>query len=185
MPMARADGGLKLARYLNRINQLAPNEPIRVIAHSHGCNVVKHASLSKELHPGVRISAAVFLACPHVPFEDLVYKKIYYRPAPERLGAILNLYSILDSVQGKWAELVTGHFMPVTMSRIDPDEASRHLYQDHEIATLDDGVSSHSAMHGARVGWLVGRWLAAGGQFARVLKGHSKLLPVPRGDTGE
>ncbi len=49
----RDAGAQHLARYLSTIKDIAPNEPIRLIAHSHGCNVVKKASSHKKLSSSV------------------------------------------------------------------------------------------------------------------------------------
>ena len=54
----------QLAAYLNIVADLT-DEPIRIIAHSHGCNVVKLASSLPELSNNVFIDQAAFLACPH------------------------------------------------------------------------------------------------------------------------
>lgn len=61
--ISRKFAAADFAKYLNVIFDLT-NEPIRVIAHSHGCNVVKQASSSSKLNPHVYIGRAVFLACP-------------------------------------------------------------------------------------------------------------------------
>ena len=105
------------ADYLNTVADLT-DEPIRVIAHSHGCNVVKLASSLPSLSPNVTIEQAVFLACPHF-FEDeytqeglsgldrfdigkvhKAYKKtghrFRYALDPDRFGRILNVYCKLN-----------------------------------------------------------------------------------------
>jgi predicted alpha/beta hydrolase family esterase len=97
---------MELVQYLNRLRR-ETDEPIRIIAHSHGCNVVKLASMSRELSADVHISKAVFLACPH--FWEANYeaeeptsvldkfkfkrlrphgRKYRYRASPERFGRI-------------------------------------------------------------------------------------------------
>ncbi len=53
-----------LAAYLNALRSVT-DEPIRIVAHSHGCNVVKLASMLPELDSSVIVESAVFLACPH------------------------------------------------------------------------------------------------------------------------
>lgn len=95
----RRVAGEQLARYLNVVAQLSPRAPIRVIAHSHGCNVVKRASASTRLSPQVFIPQAVFLACPHVVSSSSFGSKYPYRLNPERFGRILGLSSPRDSVQ--------------------------------------------------------------------------------------
>lgn len=121
---ARGRGAEALVKYLNAIRKLS-DKPIRIIAHSHGCNVVKMASSMPELDPRVHIDAAVFLACPH--FYEIEYtqkkprnwkdkfnpeyiklnptgRRFRYKLSPERFGAILNLYTQSDDVQVKLAE---------------------------------------------------------------------------------
>ena len=99
MTNERADAGEQFARYLNVLSSLS-NEPIRVIAHSHGCNVVKAASMHSVLSPAVKIQKAVFLACPHFWEQGANGMKYFrYRARPDRFGEILNIYSTQDAVQ--------------------------------------------------------------------------------------
>jgi hypothetical protein len=189
MGVSREAAGSHLARYLNAIYRVAPADPIRIIAHSHGCNVVKRASADKRLDPAIHVRQAVFLACPHFGGSDRA--TFSYRLAPARFGAVLNLYSRTDSVQTSIADAVKGvpsarivEHMPQASHRTDRDPASTRLYADFEIPTADQGVAAHSALHGATVGYLVGRWLA-GQDFAGLLRAfRAKLLPVPEGDHG-
>lgn len=96
MPDARRAGGEFLAAYINRILQISPREPIRLVAHSHGCNVVKSASAVPLLSLVARFPRVVFLACPHfmgagpsrscLPSSPL-YKPFRAHPQPlQRLG---------------------------------------------------------------------------------------------------
>jgi len=130
----------ELARYLNIVASLT-DEPIRIIAHSHGCNVVKLASSLPELSPQVMIEQAVFLACPHF-YEDQYkqeqlsgldqfdirkvhqgYKKSGYRFRyaldPQRFGRILNVYCQQDSVQVDLAESFSGGMVPLNGSFLE------------------------------------------------------------------
>jgi hypothetical protein len=130
----RGAAAIWLARYLNRVRTLT-NERIRIIAHSHGCNVVKLASSHDELSPDVFIDRAVFLACPH--FSEKAYRveepknwtdkfdigkqmpkecgrRFRYRVDPRRFGSILNVYSERDSVQVDLAEVWSGGPAPQT-----------------------------------------------------------------------
>jgi hypothetical protein len=127
----------QLAQYLNTVAELA-DEPIRIVAHSHGCNVVKLASSLPELSPRVHIEQAVFLACPHF-YEDeytqeelswqdrldirkvsRAYKKsghrFRYRLDPQRFGRILNIYCEKDKVQVDLAQSLSGGTVPLTGS---------------------------------------------------------------------
>ncbi|WP_417672277.1 hypothetical protein [Roseibium sp.] len=134
--LARGAAAIWLAKYLNRLWEVTP-EPIRIIAHSHGCNVVKLASSLEELTPGVVIDKAVFLACPH--FWETEYgadepqswmdkldikkqalkpvgERYRYRLDPERFGSVLNLYSERDAVQVDIADTWSGAYAPQTGS---------------------------------------------------------------------
>lgn len=71
---ARGHGAEALVKYLNAIRKLS-DEPIRIVAHSHGCNVIKLASSMPNLDPDVHIEAAVFLACPHFYEIEYMQKK--------------------------------------------------------------------------------------------------------------
>jgi hypothetical protein len=125
----------QLARYLNIVADLT-DEPIRIIAHSHGCNVVKLASSLPELAPNVYIDQAVFLACPHfyedeytqaeLGWQDRVnirkvneaYQKtgyrFRYRVNPRRFRRILNIYCEKDKVQVDLARSLSGGTVPLT-----------------------------------------------------------------------
>lgn len=126
----RGEGARALVQRLNRLRQQT-DEPIRIIAHSHGCNVVKLASTDSELSPNVHIAQAVFLACPHFweanyeadkptswldkfKFELLKQRgrKYRYRAMPQRFGRILNLYSESDLVQVSLAKSLSGTYVP-------------------------------------------------------------------------
>lgn len=126
----RGEGARALVQHLNRLRQQT-DEPIRIIAHSHGCNVVKLASADSELSPNVHIAKAVFLACPHFwepnyeaekptswldkfKFELLKQRgrKYRYRAMPRRFGRILNLYSESDLVQVSVAQSLSGTYVP-------------------------------------------------------------------------
>ncbi len=124
-----------LAKYLNAVAELT-SEPIRIIAHSHGCNVVKLASSLPELSSAVHIDQAVFLACPHF-YEDeytqeelswqdrldirkvaeaykATKRRYRYPVAPHRFGRILNVYCETDKVQVDLAQSLSGGQVPLT-----------------------------------------------------------------------
>ena len=130
----------RLVEYLNTVAELT-DEPIRVIAHSHGCNVVKLASSLPALSPAVYIEQAVFLACPHFREDrreqgelggldqfDIgkvhqAYQKtgdrFRYRVAPDRFGRILNIYNERDEVQVNLAQSLSGGQVPLTGSFLE------------------------------------------------------------------
>ncbi|MDD5542221.1 MAG: hypothetical protein PHX83_03535 [Acidobacteriia bacterium] len=191
MGISREAAAYQLVKYINTLHQISPQEPIRIVAHSHGCNVVKRASADKKLLPGIRFPQAVFLACPHFVGAD--GKTFTYRLAPQRFGTILNLYSPQDSVQTSFAETFQGlpggrmaDWIPSSSHRMEQDVRARAVYRDYEIPTRDAGVHAHTAMHGALVGYVVGRWLVQGGDFgAAVTHVPRELWPVALGDFGE
>jgi hypothetical protein len=189
--ISRDAAASNLVKYLNTLHGVAPNETVRIIAHSHGCNVVKLASADKKLLPTIHFKQVAFLACPH--FAGVDGKTFTYRLAPARFGAVLNLYSRNDSVQTSYAENFLGlpgprlaDWTPSRSFRTEQDVTSRAVYQDFEIPTLDSGKSAHTAMHGIVVGYLVGRWFGLGGNFRLMLEQLGRgVLPVPKGDYGE
>lgn len=146
----RGAAARQLAEYLNVVAGLT-EEPMRIIAHSHGCNVVKLASSLRELSPRVVIEQAVFLACPHF-YEDAYeqeamswqdrldirkvhagYKKsghrFRYKLDPARFGRILNLYCERDEVQVDLAQSLSGGQVPLTGS-----------FLENVLAQLTDGI---------------------------------------------
>jgi hypothetical protein len=163
----RDAGGDWLAAYLNALQKLT-SEPLRLIAHSHGCNVVKLASASGQLDRRIRIDKAVFLACPHffTPNAATSYQVPYKFPA-DRFGRILNVYCPTDSVQLDIASHLSGQFLTASIRemqspsafRTEQDEEVQHLYENVELAADCSGVQAHSVMHGSMVGEAIGAWL--------------------------
>ncbi|MEO1204709.1 MAG: hypothetical protein AAFV45_00100 [Pseudomonadota bacterium] len=170
-------GGKQLARYLEAVTELDPDETIHIIAHSHGCNVVKQAT--RELAKPVKLGRLVFLACPH--FTDIHGGEPTYRIEPSVLGPyrtpILNFYSPQDVVQTTVARLMPDLGMAPGMPEIgflgfegtplveshrsDPDPAAAGLYEELEVEfTGGDGVAAHGAVHKPEVGRFLGYWFA-------------------------
>ena len=85
MPAVRDAGADQLVDYVNTVSTLT-DEPLRIIAHSHGCNLVKSASSHRQLSNGVFIDRAVFLACPHFAAESGGGLSFPYRLGPCRFG---------------------------------------------------------------------------------------------------
>lgn len=192
--MLREQGGRALARYLNLIKKIAPDEPIRIIAHSHGCNVVKHASSCGLLDSSVHIERAVFLACPHFSIQVLSKTKYPYTLDPSKFGQILNLYSPFDSVQVEIARNYPGPpdnfdftIGTVKAEREEQNLETRHAYKNYEIPTTDTGIKAHTAMHGRMLGTLCGIFLSCKeNEFDDVYAYFKeKYLPVPANDFGE
>lgn len=165
--------GVRLARYLEALARLSPTETIDVIAHSHGCNVVKVATAHVASH--VRLGRAVFLAAPHC--EDLVRGKdpyVYTLNAARLAGGdrrappVLNVYSEEDTVQTTIADHAPDFYgappgiSPVfDVHRRDRDPRARSAYDDLELPTrMGRGSHVHGALHGPTVGRLVSYWLA-------------------------
>jgi hypothetical protein len=133
--MARGRAAVWLAAYLNALRSVT-DEPISIVAHSHGCNVVKLGSMLPELDSSVFVESAVFLACPHFWKEDPVFetgqtwrepaemrgqlkpkridRQFGYRANPRVFGRILNLYLHKDAVQNALSEKLSGAYAPQT-----------------------------------------------------------------------
>lgn len=60
MPAVRDAGADQLVHYLNTVSTLT-DEPLRIIAYSHGCNLVKSASSHRELSG--RVPTRYFKKC--------------------------------------------------------------------------------------------------------------------------
>jgi hypothetical protein len=192
-PDERRSAAQSLVKYLNRLHELAPSEPLRTVAHSHGGNVVKAASSDRDLSPTIYFEKSVFLACPHFAAQVGRETRYPYKLSPDRFGQILNLYSELDTVQTKFAEKFPGRLgyrlidhYPPTSNRVEQDPDVKHVYEDHEIPTTDVGVDAHAAVHGQSVGYLVGVWLASNRKFSYAIGQFGRQrLPVPGKDFGE
>lgn len=154
------------ADYLNIVTELT-DEPIRVIAHSHGCNVVKLASSLPSLLSGVEIEQAVFLACPHF-YEDeytqgqvsgldrfnirkvsKAHRKTGYRFRyalnPNRFGRILNIFCENDKVQVNFAKSFSGGLVPLTGSFM------QNVMQQFSSGTHETPMSSRQEIDQAAV----------------------------------
>lgn len=159
----RGDGADKLVQYLNQLRRRT-DEPIRIIAHSHGCNVVKLASMSPGL--SANVSKAVFLACPH--FWEVNYeaaepaslserfsferlhprgRKYRYRASPQRFGKILNLYSERDGVQVDLAKSLSGGMVPLTGRFVDDFLKMLRTGDVYELPMADRMDSDPLAQH--------------------------------------
>lgn len=161
----RGDGAGRLVRYLNWLRHQT-DESIRIVAHSHGCNVVKLASMSPELSSDVHISKAVFLACPHFwednydagepksVLEKFSFRllrphgrKYRYRASPQRFGRILNLYSARDGVQVDLAKSWSGGVAPQTGHLVDDSLRMLRTGDVYELAKADRTDSDPLALH--------------------------------------
>jgi hypothetical protein len=163
--ISRKMAGNDLAKYLNALSS-ATAEPIRVIAHSHGCNIVKHASSSSKLANDVYIESAAFLACPHMTDADS--GKMLYRLNPSRFGRIGNFYSerdvVVRDIANKLATASGWNLEVPDVSFVDDDPESLYLYEDFNMNVPDNvkGSAVHSWLHSADMGYTVGRWLETG-----------------------
>jgi hypothetical protein len=172
----RLVGGKQLARYLETVAALAPDEIIHLVAHSHGCNIIKQAT--QELHTPLKLGRIIFLACPH--FVDIQTGAFPYRIDPNVLGhysePILNFYTPQDTVQTTIAQLFPDLGMAPGMPAVkwlgfpgtplvrayrrdqDPDAAS--LYAEFPIDYRGgQGTRAHGAVHSHDVGRFIGYWL--------------------------
>ena len=190
-PELRRLAGRELALYLNLIHAADPTEPIRIVAHSHGCNVVKIASAHRSLKRDIVIDSAVFLACPHFKAEGVGFLGTTpYKLDPSRFGRILNLYSKHDSVQIDIAKRLPslwggGLFEWAPKAhRCDPDARVQDLYENYQVSTEEVGIDAHKAMHAEEIGYLAGLWIGSPEYFARTI-GNTDRLPVPAGHSGD
>jgi len=169
----------ELARYLNVLRDLT-DEPIRIIAHSHGCNVVKYASVSPKLNSNVYIERAVFLACPHFYADEysqkglfdarleMTGKKYLYALQPDRFGCIANMYSTRDPVVGKLADKLATpdgwEYEIPHVSFIDEDPDVTGLYENYEMVVPEQirGSAVHAWLHSPEMARVVGSWLETG-----------------------
>lgn len=170
-------GGTQLARYLETLTCLAPEETIHVIAHSHGCNVVKQAT--QVLRNPVKLGRIAFLACPH--FVDVQTGGCPYRLNPGVLGSfdkpVLNFYSPQDTVQTTIAEHFADLGLPpgmpglpgtgfagtplVKAHRTDQEPAAHSFYEDFGVEyDGGEGTAAHGAVHNPQVGRFLGTWFA-------------------------
>ena len=178
----RLVGSAELARYLEVLSYLGPDEMIHVIAHSHGCNVVKQAT--QELSQPVRLGRIVFLACPH--FVDVQSGGFPYQINSSVMAdfdrPVLNLYSPQDTVQTTISELLPDLGMTpgvpkidilnfpgtpiVDAHRSDQDPAAMGLYEELPVTYEGGkGIAAHGAVHNPDVGRFLGYWF---GQVADV-----------------
>lgn len=171
----RLAAGAELARYLETLSFLSPDETIHIVAHSHGCNVVKQAT--QDLSRAVRIGRIAFLACPH--FVEVQGGGFPYRVNPAVLGGytrpLLNFYSPQDTVQTTIAELLPDLGMAPGMPKVDmlnfpgtplvdsyrtdQDPAVAGMYEDLAVPYAGgDGTAAHGAVHNPEVGRFLGYW---------------------------
>ncbi len=188
MGAARDAGTAQLVDYLNRIADLS-DEPIRIVAHSHGCNLVKAATSHRKLRASINL--AVFLACPHFVSEDHQGLVFTYRLNPERVDFVLNLFNNNDSVQTEYAAKITGipgarlaDWLPPTANRWDVDDRAQEKYENYEVTTAASGIQAHEVMHGSLLGRLCGMWFNSEQSFAQVVDGIGGLPAIPADDTG-
>ena len=155
----RLMAGRDLAKYLSVIANIT-NEPIRVVAHSHGCNVLKAASTSKQLDPKVYIDRAVFLACPHMSGTGT--GEILYPLNPTKFGKIGNFYSerdmVVKNIANKFAT-PAGYKMEVSESSfIDSDINSEYVYENYSMRApteLSD-KQVHGWLHSEAMAYTIG-----------------------------
>ena len=193
MSLDRFEGPQALAHYLNALARLS-QEPIRIVAYSHGCNLVKGASAHADLDQSVKIDQAVFLGCPHI-FAEAQGGTLYaYRLAPQRFGRILNIAIPNDVTQTGIPNTVMGPktarwmaWVPPQASAEDPDPDVADLYETawFNISNEVKPEDRHAHLHGATVGEMAGRWLAGTGSLDDINHNNAGALPViPAGDIG-
>ncbi len=193
MSIARTAGADDLAHYLTVLSSLT-GEPLRIVAFSHGANVVKAASRSRALGTRVRIERAVFLACPHFVARAPGGDVLAYRLDPERFGAILNLYTNWDTVQVSLSDAITGPasarwmtWVPPEACTQDPDGDAQAVYESLALPAADHmtGMAAHSALRGPIAARVAGYWLSgiASADIAGACGGALPILEPPRAQT--
>lgn len=193
MGIARDAGSSALVAYLNAIRALT-DEPIRIIAHSHGCNLVKTASASRNLAPDMFFERVAFLACPHFFTPNAVAGyRVPCKLAPNRFGRILNLYSPSDTVQVNVASHLSGQVITASLAemqsptayRVEQDPDARHLYENvtFPVASGCSGTQAHTVAHGSLLGAAVGAWIGTGATLGDLV-GPGGVPPVPASDDG-
>jgi hypothetical protein len=174
----RIEEGKKLARYLEALALLS-HKPINIVAHSHGCNLVKVAT--NFVASSVSLGPVVFLAAPHCETGPPTKREYLYRlndrpwcdetPYRPHHPPVLNLYSQEDTVQKDWAgagldtlglpPALPGLTPMIDACRVDTDPGTAGMYDNLEVPTrLGKGPHVHYAMHGPTVGRIAGLWLA-------------------------
>jgi len=193
MGVARDAAASAFVDYLNAIRALT-REPIRIIAHSHGCNVVKTASAARKLDRSIYFERTAFLACPHFFTPNAVAGyRVPCKLAPNRFGRILNLYSPSDAVQVDVASHLSGQVITASLAemqsptayRTEQDVDAQHLYENvaFEVASDCSGTQAHTVAHGSLLGAVVGAWIGTGATFEDLV-GPGGLPPVPASDDG-
>jgi len=181
----RLDAGAELANYLNQLAAISPGERIDIIAHSHGCNVVKLAT--GQISGGVNIGCVIFLACPH--FRNADGSGFPYQLNPHVLphnyqtASLVNIYSRHDGVQIDMSSLLPDLGLPpgmpavellgfpgtpvVESSRTENNPDVQDFYEDFEPpSAVTGGTAAHSAMYEERVGFVAGQWLGQWPQYS-------------------
>ena len=178
---ARLRDGMRLARYLGSLSRVHPSEPINIVAHGHGANLVKIAT--HYVQPGTLLGRVVFLGS---PFCEIVEggQQFPYRLSAQSIsrdvaGAapVMNLYSREDTAQIDWTDSFPqesgcvvepdGRGSDFRMSptfhayRVDPDPYTQYAYDNVELPTrMGLGGHVHQALHGPTVGLLIGYWFS-------------------------
>ncbi len=184
MSLERTAGGDALARYLTALRGLT-DEPLRIVAYGHGCNMVKAASASPHLAAHVHIDRAVFLGCPHIVARSQVGPILAYRLAAERVGKVLNLHCPEDTSLLSLPNTVMGPptarwmaWVPPQAEPHDPDPDAAPVYEDCPV-TLDAGATP-AALHGAVAGRIAGLWLGLQQDVIAVTQAFKGAIPPLR-----
>jgi pimeloyl-ACP methyl ester carboxylesterase len=173
-PKDRHDGAQKLANYIQAIRTAYPQEPIRVVAHSHGGNVAKEATSL-----GAKMDALVLLGTPHG--QDLddkgVANSYLYAPTAASLpNFVLNFYSEQDIVQETAATAVSGEKGNAHFFRTDRDPTLAGRYVNIAVETkMRAQNQAHSVLHSSAMAPVIASWIKSNG----LMKGYqiTKALP--------
>jgi RHS repeat-associated protein len=200
---ARITSGHDLACYIIKIRSKYPKEPINIIAHSHGGNVVWEALrvlYKNKQKRKYRVTNVAFIATPQI---KITYGSWYTHRWYEYLYASMegmwmiqnkayNFYSIEDSVQTFGADLIDGideKDIPNSSlewgDSISADRTVNYIRNNFSIGTDVGPKDAHSVLHSANMGRYIGYILSCS-NHAEAAKKATMTFPITNDDdTGE
>lgn len=171
---SRMAAAARFAEYINTIRRLFPQEPIRVVTHSHGGNVATAATNAKNGFTPAKIDTLVVLEKPYFQLHNLsnTYVDDPYSPDPQNVGeTILSTFSQEDAVQlylasqvshePNWRDInpLQAEELFTRGSRVDLDPELATKFTNIELHTRVGGIAAHGVSHSRRMGRAVGIYL--------------------------
>lgn len=173
-PKDRHEGAQKLANYITAIKAAYPQEPIRVVTHSHGGNVAKDATSL-----GAKMDALVLIAAPHgQELDDKGAVKSYlYAVTPASLPKfVLTFYSEQDIIQSYGATKISGEKGDARFFRTDQDPAMAGRYVNVAVETkMTSQNQAHSVLHSSAMAPVIASWIKSNG----AMKGYQVTNALP------